>query len=250
MRYYIILLFALIFNSNASSQNIVSLIKEAEKQESLLNEKGALDKFREALKLQPNHLYILNKCSELCSRVGKSQPTAEAREDYYNAAKIYAGIALKFYPKDSEANCLMAIALGRITLNKKGKDKINSIKEIKRYVDAALLYNPNNYKAWHVLGRWHYELSDLNMFEKAAIKLFFGGLPKTSFAASVSAFEKAAQNSHEFILNYFELAKAYYKNDQEAKAIQTIKMLLQIPNHTAEDEITKQQAQALLKDWQ
>ncbi|MFM2358854.1 MAG: hypothetical protein RLY16_847 [Bacteroidota bacterium] len=250
MRLIFLLLLVLLLHCDLFAQNIATLIKEAEKQEALLNERGALDKFREALKLQPNHLYVLNKCSELCSRVGKSQPNAQAREDYYNAAQIYAGIALKFYPKDSEANCLMAIALGRITLNKKGKDKINSVKEIKRYVDASLLYNPNNYKAWHVLGRWHYELSNLNVFERAAIKLFFGGMPKSSFAASVSAFEKAAQNSHEFILNYFELAKAYYKNDQEQKAIQTLKYLLQITNHTAEDEVTKQQARDLLKDWQ
>ncbi len=152
-------------------------------------------------------------------------------------------------PNNSEANCVMAIALGRASLNRSGKEKINSAKEIKTYVDAALKNDPQNYKAWHVLGRWHFEISNLNGFERTAVKIFYGGLPDASIEASISAFEKAQVITGGFILNYFEMARAYKEDDQTEKAITILKKMLSIPNQTEDDPIIKEDGRKLINEW-
>lgn len=232
-------LFSLFLLFNLPAQDISSLIKEADRLEALLNEKSAFDKFKEVLKIQPTNIYALNKCSELCSRIGKRQVNPKQRDDYYAAAKTYAGIALKLSPNNSEANCVMAIALGRISLTSGGKERINNVKEIKKYADAAIKYDSNNYKAWHVLGRWNYEISTLNMFEKAAVKVLYGGLPDASIKESIKAFEKARSLAAGFILNYYEMSKAYEKDDQMNKAVDAINTMLLLPDRTEDDQAIK-----------
>ena len=155
MKVLLIFLFSLPFLFKVSSQDIVGLTKEGNRLESVPDENAAFNKFKEILKLQPTNIYSLNKCSELCSRIGKRQTNNKVINDYYVAAKTYAGIALKIDPNNAESNCVMAIALGRSSLNKSGKEKILSAREIKVYVDRSIKNDPQNFKAWHVLGRWN-----------------------------------------------------------------------------------------------
>ena len=249
MKTLLVNVFLLFFMIQLKSQDVAALIKEANRLEDIPNEKAAFAKFREVIKIQPLNIYSLNKCSELCSRIGKRQTNPKLIDDYYTAAKAYAIIALKINPNNAESNCVMAIALGRTSLNKSGKEKINSAKEIKKYVDIALKNDPQNFKAWHVLGRWNYELSNLNGFERTAVKYFFGGLPEASINQSIVAFEKAHAITDGFILNYFEMAKAYKKNNQPDKAIALLTKMLMVPNQTEDDPIIKDDGRKLLVEW-
>lgn len=232
------------------AQDINALIKEGNRLESVPDEKAAFHKFKEVLKLNAINIYALNKCSELCSRIGQRETVnTKLRSDYYKAAKIYAETALKVEPANSEANCVMAIALGRSSLSKSGKEKIENAKEVKKYVDAAIAGDTKNFKAWHVLGRWQYEISNLNGLERGLVKLLYGGLPPATLKQSIFAFEKARALRPEFILNYYEMAKAYKDNNNEAKAIAYLKLLITLPNQTEDDPTIKEWSKALLKDW-
>lgn len=232
------------------AQDISALIKEGDRQESNLNEKVAFDKFKEVLSIQPVNIYALNKCSELCSRIGKREKDPRQMNAYYSAAKTYASLALRLNPANAESNCVMAIALGRTSLNKSGKEKIAAAKEIRRYVDIAIKNDPNNYKAWHVLGRWHFEMSSLNIFERAAVRLLFGSPPASSIEASLAAFEKAQQIEKNFVLNNYEMARAYYKAGQHKKAVSLLTSMMQLTNTTEDDINIKKDGKKLLVDWQ
>lgn len=130
------------------AQDINALVAEGNRLESVPDEKAAFRKFKEVLKLNATNIYSLNKCSELCSRIGQRETVnTRLRGEYYQAAKIYAETALKIDPKNSEANCVMAIALGRSSMSKSGRDKIENAKEVKKYVDAAIANDPKNFKA-------------------------------------------------------------------------------------------------------
>ncbi len=233
-----------------SAQDFSGLIKEADRLESVPDETAAFEKFKEVLKISPTNLHALSKCSELCSRIGKRQKDGKLRDSYYAAARIYAETALKIDPVNYEASCSMAIALGRSTMSKSGKEKMNNAKDIRKYVDISIKSNPNYFLSWHVLGRWHYEISSLNFFERAAVNIFYGGLPSSSFKESIAAFEKSQSLTSGFILNYLELAKAYHKIDENEKAISIIKNMLTLPNHTEDDNAIKENGKKLLNDWQ
>jgi len=190
------------------AQPVVTLITEAQRLEAAMQEKAALAKYKEVLRIQPQHVEVLSICSELCSRIGNREKTKTSRQQYYEAASNYATQALRLLPLDAGANTSMAIAQGRISLEKSGRDKVQAARDIRKYVDVALRSDPRNHKAWHVLGRWHYEISNLNFIERAAIKVLFGGIPKASIGEAIHAYEQARLFSRGFLLNELELAKA------------------------------------------
>lgn len=233
------------------AQDINALIKEGNRLEAVPDEKAAFRKFKEVLKLSATNIYALNKCSELCSRIGQRETkNTKLRDEYYLAAKIYAQTALKIDPNNSEANCVMAIALGRSSMSKSGKEKILNAREVKKYVDAALANDPKNFKAWHVLGRWQFEISNLNGLERSLVKVLYGGLPPATIKQSIIAFEKARALRPEFLLNYFEMAKAYEDNDNKARAMAYLQLMFTLPNQTEDDPNIKEMGRRLLKDWQ
>jgi tetratricopeptide (TPR) repeat protein len=229
-------------------QNVNVIIAEAQHLEAALNEKAAFNKFKEVLITQPNHLLALTKCSELCSRISKREPAKVVRQVYYDMAKSYATRALAVDATSSDANAAMAIAMGRAALEKSGKEKVAAVKEIKKYCDLAVKYNANNSIAWHIIGKWHYEVSNLSGIERAAAKVFFGGLPSASLKESIAAFEKAQAINPGFILNYLEIARAYKRNGEKPKAITALKKLATLPNTTEDDVNIKTEAAKLLKD--
>ena len=246
----ILIFSSLFFTADVQAQDFNELIKEADHQEAIPNEKGALHNFKEALKLQPLNLYVLTKCSELCSRIGNREKDHKSRDSYYHAAMTYAEIAIKYHPNSDESHVVMAIASGRIALTKSGKEKISFVKDIKSHADKAVKINPANFKAWHIIGKWNYEVSNLNMLEKAATKVFYGGLPASSFKAAIEAYEKAKALNPNFALNYLELAKAYKKNNEKAKAISMLKLAQSVPVKTEDDPRIKREAAELLKSWE
>ncbi|MEO5944288.1 MAG: hypothetical protein ABIP30_14675 [Ferruginibacter sp.] len=245
---FFLLLLTTSFNS-VIAQDINTVIRQANYLESIPDEKAAFEKFKDVLKIQPINLYALTKCSELCSRIGNREKDTRSRDNYYNAAIIYAQTALKVSPLSDEANVAMAIAVGRTVLIKSGKEKIIAVKDIKRYADIALKTNPNNFKAWHILGKWNFEVSNLNVLERSATKIFYGGLPDASLKNAIADYEKAKVLSPSFMLNYLELAKAYHRNDDTKQALAQLQKLLTLPKQTEDDPRIKAEAQKLIEDW-
>ena len=234
---------------SAVSQDVSMMLKEGDRLEAIPDENAAFHKFREVLKVQPLNIYALSKCSELCSRIGKRQVYPKARDDYYHDAKTYAEIALRINPTDSDANCSMAMALGRSSMSKSGKEKVANAKEVKKYVDISLRSNPKNFIALHILGRWHYEINNLSFLERAAVRVLYGGMPDASIRESINAFERSRAVAPGFLLNYLEMAKSYKQDGQNAKAIAYLKLMLSLPNQTEDDPAIKELGRSMLNDW-
>lgn len=249
MKLFSFLLLLLFSFNQILAQDYNAFIKEADRLETIPNEKAALAKFKEALKLQPTSLYALTKCSELYCRVGGRENSTKIRDEYYATAQTYAKTALRLHPNSDEANVAMAFSIAKTLMLKSGKEKIIAVKELKSYGDKAVTQNPRNFKAWHVLGKWNYEVSNLNAFEKVAVKIIYGGLPAASLNNSIMYYEKAKSLAPLFTLNYLELAKAYHKNDDNTKAISLLNYLLSIKNQTEDDPRIKAEAQKLIKNW-
>jgi tetratricopeptide (TPR) repeat protein len=240
----------LLFAFFSSAQDINSLVKEADKLEDIPNELAAFNKFKEVLKMQPNHLYGLAKASQLASRIGARETNSKGRDAWYATALSYANKAVSISPLNDEANVALAMVLGKSSLTKSGKEKLKSAKEIKKRIDIALKTNPQNYLAWHILGRWNYELSNINQVERAAAKVFFGGIPSGSLKNAIMYFEKARTLMPYFILNYIELAKAYHKDGQVGKAIALMNTIQTFPLNTEDDANLKKEGLRMSKDWE
>lgn len=247
MKYFLTLVAMLFVLAHAQGQDVDYLIKEGEQLQKEKKDVDALKKYQEALQLAPADTRALYKCSELNSVIGNRQADKKAKMEYFNAAKLYAETALQQNASDADANFVMAMAMGRMALISSGKEKVVHVKDIKKYADNAVASNPSHYKALHLLGKWNMEVAALNVAEKAALKIIYGGLPSASVAAGIDYYEQSRKSNPNFILNYLELAKAYKINGQSDKSIEVLTRMLRLPPKTADDNDHKAEGKKLLE---
>jgi len=239
------LLLLLPFENQA--QDISLLFKEAQVYEARFNDSEALQKYYQVLRYQPNNLTALCKVSELLALLGRRLATKEQQAESYKKSRSYAARALHINPNSAEANFVMSFALGRIALISSGDERINAIKDIKTYAEKTIQLDPSHYKAYHVLGRWHYEVSNLNTVERWLLKMAYGSLPSSSLEMAIRNYEKSRQLNPGFLLNYLELAKSYDRKDNEKKAIELLNTMLKLPATSSNDATIKAEGRKLLE---
>ena len=230
------------------AQDLATLLHQAQKEEKSFHDPEALSKYREVLEIQPNNLHALCRTSELYSLIGKRLSNKTDQKNYFLSGRHYAQLALKANPNSSAANLAMALAMGRIALISSGEEKVRAGKEIKTYAEKAIRLDPKNYKAYHILGKWQYEVSDLNPVEKFLMKMVYGELPAASLEDAQRYYEKSKQINPGFLINYLELARVYGKKEQYAKAREMIKTMLSLPTSTSDDPRIRQLGKEMLEE--
>ncbi len=195
-----------------------ALVKKAEASIKAKNETQALDYYKQALKEDPTDVEALAGASLMCSRIGNRSSKKSLRSSYFKAANTYADVALKVAPTSAKSNYVKSVALGRIALVSGAKEKVAASRNIKKYAEKALKYDPKHAGAWHVLGRWNYGVATLNIAEKAAAETLFGGLPDGDLATAISCFKKSMAYDPDYVRNYLDLGKAYMKNGDKSQA--------------------------------
>lgn len=242
-----LLLFLHSFESQA--QDVALLLKEAQQLEFKFKDQEALTKYQQVLKQQPSNLQALCKSSELHALLGRRLPTKEKQVEYYKTARTYAQQALRINSNFPDANFVMAFSLGRIALISSGDERVKVVKEIKSYAEKTIQLDPTHYKGYHVLARWHYEVSNLNALERWLLKVAYGSLPASSLEIAIRNYEKSRQLNSGFLLNYLELAKAYHRNDNSKKARELLNIMLKLPPTSSNDVSIKAEGKKLLAKW-
>lgn len=229
------------------AQDVNYLLNEGAQLEKEMKDAEALKKYQEALQLSPTDIKALSKSSELNAMLGNRQTDKKTRQEYFNAAITYAQTALKVNEADADANFVMALALARSSVNSGMRERMDAIKDIRKYLDKALATDSTHYKSLHLLGRWHADVTGYSVPEKAALKVAFGGLPSTSYQAAIDYMEKCRKKNPNYLINYLDLAKAYKANRQSDKAIEVLNRLVKLPPRTADDNGYKAEGKNLLE---
>jgi tetratricopeptide (TPR) repeat protein len=242
-----ILLGLVFFRVHAQDASV--LLKKAAAAEAAFREEEALSLYQQALRLQPHSIVLLCRCSDLSCRVGNRYPDRDQRVGYFKAGYRFAQTAYGLDSTNSEANVMMAFSLGRLTLIQTTKERVEAAVEIKRYAERAIHYDPGNYKAYHILGRWHYEVSKLNFVERIFARWFFGALPAASLADAIRNYEKSRTLRPDFMLNYLELAKALHRDGQEDRAVALLRRLDGLRDGIYDDRTVRAEGKQLLAEW-
>lgn len=214
-------------------------------------EEAALEAYNQVLQDEPDNLSALWHSSLLYSRIGNRLEDEQQEKKYYNMAKNRAQHALNEDSTDSQANFVMAVAMGRMALIVGARERVAASRDIKKYAERALEADSSNAGAWHVLGRWNMEISDLNFAERLAANVLFGGIPEgASTEKAVEYIQKAIDLNPDFLLYYYDLAKAYEQLDEEEQAIATCRQALELPTVAPGDEKIKADCRELIEDLQ
>jgi Tfp pilus assembly protein PilF len=149
----------------------------------------------------------------------------------------------------SKGHLFLSIALGRVALDAGAKERIQLSKDIKKEVDLAIKYDPNDDLAYHVLGRWNRKLSNLSWIEKGFADIFLGGVPEdASDENAVAAFKKAIQLRPQHINHHLELGITYEMMDMDEEARKEFQICLDLPKSDSDDTKYKKDAQERLDD--
>ncbi len=236
---------------SAEAQDIRVIIKEAETFDQQLKEPEALEKYKAALLVESNHLKALVRSAELHVSIGAREKDEKSKKRYYETALAYAKRASDAHPQEADAWYAMSMASGRMTDVEPERKKIVAfVKDTKVFADKAISLNPNHGKAHYTLGKWHYEMVNLSGFKKAAVKLFYGGLPEGTLDKAIEHMELCRKFEPYFVVNYYDLAVAYQQKNRPSQAIEVLNKMVRLPNRSFDDPALKAEGKKLLESIQ
>lgn len=137
---------------------------------------------------------------------------------YYGLTKSEK--ALNLDPNDPYANFWYASYIGKIGQIEGFEKSIANSYIMKKYALKAINLDPYFSPPYFMMGRWHYEISSLNYFEKLFAETIYGKLPESSIEDAVFYLRKAVHIEPENIRYNYWLAKILsITNEEESKSI-------------------------------
>jgi tetratricopeptide (TPR) repeat protein len=186
------------------------LLKEARQLMAASKEAQALQKYEKVLETEPHNYEALCKASLLSSRIGNRFTDLISRLTFFEEAWQYADAAVCTDSVGCEGNYVMALAVYNKAMASGMKERMLRTRVIKFYLDKALLKNPKHADSWQLLGRWYYKNANLSLPEKAALKMFFEGVPvDATNEKALEALNKAIECNPSNITYYYDLAMVY-----------------------------------------
>jgi tetratricopeptide (TPR) repeat protein len=234
-----------VFSQNTVFEQGLALEKEFKVEE-------ALAKYREVLKIQPNHSGALTHASRMISNIGGRLPLTvkPEKKKYFEEAMALAERALKLDKNSIDAHLAYVVSLGLLSeVSESAQEKVKHAKVIYNEATAMIALDSTFAAAYFVLGKWHSELARLTWFERLACELFFGGLPEgISMDKAILYLKKASALEPNTILYLFGEASAYHYKGDNKKAITLLKHALTLPIKEPDDIQRKKRCADLLKE--
>lgn len=252
MKPFFFLITLLLSTLCTTAQDSTSLMHEAATFERQLKEPQAIEKYVQALHMQPSNILAAVKCATLNCVLGALQADPILKKKYFIDAKNYADSAISINPRDADANYITAMAYSRLAEVETNNNKLAEyIKGMKSYADKAISINASHGKSWYIIGKWHYDLLTLGNLKKAAMGLLYGGgLSKANIEDAIASFEKCKMLEPYLVMNHFALAQAYYSNKQYEKSLAALQQCIKCPTFSSWDKVLKAEAKKLLVQWQ
>lgn len=207
----------------------------------------ALEEYEQAYAVDTSNCTVLWKIAEASVNLGEEAGKKEQRQ-YYQFAESWARKAVATCPDTANGHFFVAVTSGKLALFDGGKAKINRSKEVKAEAEKTLQIDPNHHGAYHVLGRWHYELAKLSWILKAFAKIVYGGVPPgANYEQAVAFFKKAIAIRPDWIHHHMQLGIVYMKIKKPELARQEFQLALDLPVLDHEDEAHKKECRRLLE---
>jgi tetratricopeptide (TPR) repeat protein len=179
-----------------------------------LNAEAALQHFERAARLDSANYEANWRTALALIDVGAETPDSiksPARDSMYALAETYARRAVTLRPDDADGHFVLADAIGRASLTKGKKERVERAKEIRDEALEAIRLNPRHDGAYHILGRWNAEIMRLSGVQRFVAKNFLGGavFNQASWNGAVANLERAVELDPQRIFHRLDLALVY-----------------------------------------
>jgi tetratricopeptide (TPR) repeat protein len=206
----------------------------------------ALKYYLPAEKLEPNNVRLLVRISREYRHLMSDATKPEQKLSFGSTAVQYANRAAALEPTDAEAQLAVAISYGKLEPFQGYREKFEASRIIKNACDKAIKLDPSSDLGWHVLGRWHMALADVNAFQRAMAQFAYGKLPDSTYEDAARCFEKAIELNPNRLMHYIELGRVYAHMGRIDDARSLITKGLAMRDTEKDDPETKRQGKELL----
>ena len=230
----------------AEDPKLTALLKQGDAEERLGHTRAALNCFRAAEQLNPQHVGALLRISKQYSDLIATTQPPSAAEQLARRALQYSQRAVELEPKTAKAHLSVAIACGKLTDFVGNKEKLEYSKIIKGEAQKSIALDPTDDYAWHVLGRWHSGVANVGGVLKLMAKVVYGGMPSASNEEAARCLLKASELAPRRIIHHSELARVYQLMGKKALAKKEWESVLALPAVDREDLKDQADARAAL----
>ena len=207
----------------------------------------ALKCYLPAEKLDPKNVRLLVRISREYRHLMSDAATPDQKLSLGSIALTYAKRAASLEPTDPEAQLAVAISCGKLQPLESSREKIAASRLIKESADKAIRLDPSSDLGWHVLGRWHLALAEVNSFQRALVQLTYGlKLPDSTYEEAAHCFEKAIALNPSRLMHYIELGRVYARMGRNDDARTYIAKGLAMRDTEKDDPDIKRQGRELL----
>lgn len=227
-------------------QDYHSLLRSARALDERNENARALELLRQAEALRPEDPELWLLLAKQLSQMVSDAPTRSEKLRLARESVAYAERAVAAQPRNADARLSLAICQGRLAQYEGPGRKIALSKSLKQETEAALRLDPKNDYAWHVLGRWHYEMATLNPTLRVIAETIYGRFPEASMDQAVECLEKAVALGPPRVVHHIELGRAYLAAGRTAEGKKQIEKGLRLPSREKDDEETKARGRAAL----
>ena len=208
----------------------------------------ALAAYQKALAEKPDDSAVLRKIAKQYVEMaldapGKSEKLRLAKAGYDTALK-----AKKLDPNNAEGRLTVAVAAARLGFYSDAKTKLELSKVVKQEASEAIRLKPGYALGWHMLGRWNYEISSLNLLLKKLAEVIYGKMPPASYEEAVRCLGEAAQLEPDNALFQAELGRGYVALGKKDEARRALEKSLTLPRRTKDDGEAQTRAKAALRE--
>ncbi len=176
----------------------------------VLNNDKALECYLKAFESNSDDYEAAWKISRAYVDIGEKLEGDE-RASHFKKGEEFAKKAVELKPEGSYGHLYLSIAIGKVALDAGKKEQVRLSKEVKKELDIAIKYDPENDIAYHVLGRWNRKMANLGWIQRKFADLFLGGIPKdASNENAIASFKKAI----EFVKDTLDFKKVFCLIDE------------------------------------
>lgn len=233
-------------SSNTADESISEQLDTAKELHMSGEEQQSLVIYKNVLKEDADNIEALWNASILHAKIGRRQESENDMRDHYEKARELAERAVENHPDNGHAYYARAVAIGRMTMLMKRRDKIDASRKVKESIEKASELIPDFAPVWHMYGVWHSDVANMSGIAKFTAGLFSGGIPDASNEKAEEYLEKAISMDKDNILFHIDLAKHYLEVDSESQARPLLEEIVNMEPQMKDDPRYIEEAEQLL----
>lgn len=243
----LILRIAALLVAVASAHAAAEWVEQGDKLDRQFKSAEALAAYEKALAADPDNADILRKISK---QYVEMVLDARSNKERLRLARLGYDTSLqakKLAPQDPEVRVTVAIAAGRLAFYSEPRRRLELSGVVKSEATESVRLDPRFALGWHVLGRWHYEIANLNPVLRMIAEAVYGKMPLATNDEAIRCLSKAVELDPGNSLFRAELGRAYLAAGRKDEAKRELSKSLTLPRRNRDDAGAQDRARQALR---